>query len=86
MSSLLFLFWGVGVYSESERGRKGRREEGRRKRETSMWETSIGALLVCALTRGRTHNLGMCPDQESNLQSFGPRDDAPTNWATTVQG
>ena len=30
----------------------------------------------------RTHNLGMRPDQELNLQLFGVRDDAPTNWAT----
>ena len=27
------------------------------------------------------HNLGMCPDEESNLQPFGIWDDAPTNRA-----
>ena len=27
----------------------------------------------------QTHNVGMCPDWESNLQPFGLWDDAPTN-------
>ena len=31
---------------------------------------------------GQTHNLGTCPDQGLNLQSFGVQDDAPTNGAT----
>ena len=30
----------------------------------------------------RIHNLGMFPDQESNLQPFGVWDDTPVNWAT----
>ena len=36
----------------------------------------------CAPTRDGTCNLGMCPDWESNLQTFGAWDDAPVNWAT----
>ena len=35
-----------------------------------------------ALTRDRTHNLGMCPEWGSNPQLFGVQDNAPTNWAT----
>ena len=49
---------------------KGGREKGR--------ETSIGCLLRNP-TGDQTHNLGMCPDTELNLQPFGPWDDAPTN-------
>ena len=30
-------------------------------------------------TGDKTNNLGMCPDWELNLQSFGLWDDAPTN-------
>ena len=37
---------------------------------------------ACSPTRDLTCNLGMCPDQESNLQPFGIWDNAPTNWAT----
>ena len=62
------------------------REERREKeRETSMRETSIGCLLVWAWTRDWTYNLGMCPDQESNLRPFGLWDDTPTNWATQAR-
>ena len=46
-------------------------EEGREKEK--HWcerDTSIGCLLFCSPTRERTHNLGTCPDWESNLQSF----------------
>ena len=37
---------------------------------------------VCAPTRDRTHNLGMCPDGELKPQHFHILDDAPTNRAT----
>ena len=37
---------------------------------------------VRALPGNQTHNLGRCPDQESNLQPFGVWDDAPANAAT----
>ena len=33
-------------------------------------------------TGDQTHNLGMCPDQESNPQAFGVQDSAPMHWAT----
>ena len=49
-------------------------------RQTWMSERNIDWLPpVCALTADRTHNLVMCPDQESNLQTFGAQDDAPTD-------
>ena len=37
-------------------------------------ETWIDWPLVHTPTRDRTHNLGMCPDQGLNPQSFGVRD------------
>ena len=53
------------------------KEEGN---ETLMLEGDIDrAPRVLSLTADQTHSLGMCPDQESNLQSFGGRDDAPTH-------
>ena len=39
-------------------------------------------LPIHTLTGDQTHNLGTCPDQESNLQPLGVRDDAPVNGAT----
>ena len=48
-------------------------------------ETLIGRLLVCALTGDWTHNMGMCPNQESNQQPFSLRDNVPTNWATPAR-
>ena len=51
-----------------------------------MWERNIDWLLPTHATTGDwTHNLGMCPDQESNPQHFGVQDDAPTNWATPAR-
>ena len=48
------------------------REEGRgrvRERGTSIWERNLNRLpLAHAPTGGRTCSLGMCPEQESNLQ------------------
>ena len=32
--------------------------------------------------QGSNPHLNMCPDQESNPQPFGVRNDSPTNWAT----
>ena len=55
------------------------REEGReRERNIDVRETVIGLPPVHAPTRNQTHNLGMCPDWESNPQPFGVWDDAPT--------
>ena len=57
---------------------------GKGKREWER-ETLIGCLFACTPTGGQTHNLGMCPDQqsnpdrESNLQPFSIWDDAPTS-------
>ena len=65
---LLFLKYAYWFVRE----RKGERE---RERERD-W------LHICTPTRDWTQNLGMCPDWESNLQPFGVRDDAPTNWDT----
>ena len=40
---------------------------------------------IHSLTRDQTHNLGLCPDWELNLQPFGVWNNAPINW-TTWQG
>ena len=42
-------------------------------------ETSTGCLLI------HTHNLSVCPDQESNLWPFGLQDNAPTNLVTCAK-
>ena len=48
-----------------------------------MWEKNIDPLPpVGAPTGGKTHNRGMCPDRELNLQPFDVPDDTPTNQAT----
>ena len=48
-----------------------------------MRERNIGWLLpVCTLTGDGTCSLGMCPDQESNLQLLGVWNDAATIRAT----
>ena len=65
-----------------ERGSGGEEREKERGRETSTWEGNIDWLPPkCSTTRDRTHNLGMCPEREMNLQSFCVRDNIPTNWA-----
>ena len=47
------------------------------------WDRNTNLLLlVCAPTRDRTGNLGMCPHGELNPQPLGVRDDAPTSGAT----
>ena len=54
--------------------------ERERERETSMWKRNINCLPpIHTPTGDRTYDLSMCPDQGSNPQPFGPRDDAPTN-------
>ena len=58
-----------------ERGKGGEKNIGM-KRNISWFEKHPP---ICALTWDQTHNLGMCPDQGSNLQPFGVRDDAPAN-------
>ena len=60
---------------------KGERERERNicERETSIQATQSGWPLTCALTRDRTCNLGMCPDQESNKQPFSLQDNTPTD-------
>ena len=45
-------------------------------------ETSIGGLLSYALTRNLTHNLGICPGREWNLQPFRLQEDPLTSWAS----
>ena len=48
---------------------KGRKRERERELETSMWKRNINWLpSICALTRNWAHDLGICPDWESNLQ------------------
>ena len=48
------------------------REEGR-ERETLMSEKHDQLPFVRTQTRDQTHNLGVCPDQESNPQPFSYR-------------
>ena len=50
-----------------------------RDRQTDMW---IGCLPHMSRQGIETHNLGMCPDQESNPQFFVCGTPAPTRWAT----
>ena len=64
---------------EREDGREGEREVGVGG-EKHRYERKICSLSpMCTPTRDRTHNLGMCPDQESNSQPFGVWDNAPKN-------
>ena len=60
------------------------RERGREREGEKRWcERNISQLPpVHTLTGDQTYSLGMCFDQESNLQPFGEQDNAPTNWAT----
>ena len=54
-------------------------------RERSMWKRYFDQLLPIHTPGDRTHSLGMCPDWESNPQTFGVWNNSPTNW-TTRQG
>ena len=58
-----------------ERGREGEREG---EKHWCERETSVSCLLSdpWSLTRDWTHNLGMCPDQESNQWPFSLQDNA----------
>ena len=57
-----------------------------RGRETSMEERNIDQLPAsCTLSREQTHNLGMCPDKELNLQPFGVFTGKRSNQATLVR-
>ena len=66
---------------------KKRKGGGKKGRETLKCERDIDRLpLICAPTRERTHNPGMCPDQESNQRPFTLQDDAqPTEPHWSVQ-
>ena len=48
-------------------------------------ETPIGFSLIYASNGDQICNLGKCPDQESNPQTFGLQDDTPANWATQAR-
>ena len=61
-----------------ERGREWEREK---ERQRSIYQLS----LVHSPAGDRTCNLGLCPNQESNLWSFDLREDTPTNQATGVR-
>ena len=53
-----------------------------------MWErnTDDQLPLKCASNWDQTHNLGMCPDWESNQQpTLRFEDKAPTNWVTQAR-
>ena len=61
-----------------ERGSKeGRETKGYRETEREK-KTLMGWPPAHARTRDQTHNLGMCPDWESNPQPFGARGNAST--------
>ena len=62
---------------ETEEGGENEREKNLCKRKTL-----ISLPHEHARTEDWTHNLGMRPDQESNLQHLGAQDNAPTNWTT----
>lgn len=49
-----------------------------------MGEQNMDLLpLTQTLTGDRTGNLGVCPDEEWNLQPFSLQDGAPTHWRST---
>ena len=56
------------------------RKRGRGRKRNSD-ERISWLLLIGSPPRDWTHNLGMCPDQESSPQTFSVQDNAPTNWA-----
>ena len=64
-------------YCFLERERKSRRGGDRK--------TSVGCLLICAWTWGRTCKLGMCPDQESNPGPFSLQTTRPANLTTLTR-
>ena len=85
-SFLAFFFFFIltlgHAYWYSREGNGGRK----RGRETSSWERNIDLLSFTApRTRDQTHNLGMCPDHESNRPPCSLWGNAPTNWATSAR-
>ena len=62
-----------------ERGREGGGEREKCQCEREHWS------VVSHQTKVWTHNPGMYPDQESNLQPISLWADAPTNWATVAR-
>ena len=50
--------------------KRGRERDRDRERNIDVREKQQSVASVCALTADRTHNLGMCPDWESNRQPF----------------
>ena len=57
--------------------------EREREREKHQCERNIDQFSpLCGWTGDQAQNLGVCPDQEFNLPSFGLWDNTPTNWAT----
>ena len=66
--------------------KRGRWREVERERETSILKRNIDWLvLICAPIGDGTHNLSMCPDQESNQWPSSLWDGAPTTWATPAR-
>ena len=59
-------------------GDRGRKRERKGEKHPCERETSVTCQLPfrCTPTRNQTHNPGMCPDRESNLQPFTFQDDA----------
>ena len=65
-----------------EWGREGKRERNINGREKHQ---VVASCTWWDWNWDQTHNLGMCPDRESNLQRFGFGDDAQINWATPAR-
>ena len=77
----IILFLKDFIYLFSER-REGREKE--RERNTDQ----IGCLLFALPIWGRTRNLGLCPNQESNQQPFALQDDAQLtepHWSGLIE-
>ena len=59
------------------------RDEGsKREKHWCEREASISCIPYAPQVGDWNHDLGVYPGQESNPQTFGARDDAPTDWAT----
>ena len=56
-----------------------REEIGRRERERERHQNINRLPPICAPTGDRTSNLGMCPNQESNLHCCGIQENTPTS-------
>ena len=86
LDSFVYLFFYPHPQTYSlllERGEGRERETGK---ETLMWERNINQLpLICTSTRDQTHNLGMCPEQESISWPLALWNNVPTNWVTLAR-